>query len=238
LRDSQELWGADQEGALAWKNLQARYFSIGEPPQNVPAADTIHLLPFLCDILEAADRQLLSHCSRVNFYASLLANHLYLTHAEQKTLTLGAFLHDIGKIRINRETLPRNRTARHGKPEPDNAHADLGAQIALQLGLSTQVAQIIAHHHIRYDGRDSPLGPKGNSIPLLGRIVCIAQAFDSLTSGGPRHTPMSVDAALRSISEEAGAGFDPMLTKIFSRAIAVCRETLPALALAPMPSDL
>ena len=56
------------------------------------------LLPLLSDLLEAKDRQLLNHCSRVSFYATLLANRIDLTLAEQKSLALGAFLHDIGKI--------------------------------------------------------------------------------------------------------------------------------------------
>jgi putative nucleotidyltransferase with HDIG domain len=240
LRNSQGLWGANQESAHAWKDMRTRYFSIGELPLNGPAvsSDAIHLLPFLCDLLEATDRQLLSHCNRVNFYATLLATHLRLTQAEQKSLTLGAFLHDIGKIRINKHVFSRNQTAHLGESESGNGHADLGAQIVLRLGLPAEVAQIIACHHTRYDGSDSPRGLQGNGIPLLGRIVCIAQAFDSLTAGEGRRMPMAVDAALRDISREAGTRFDPMLTKIFTRAITVCKETLPALALAPVPSDL
>src|SRR5438046_8877491 len=56
------------------------------------------LLPVHSDLLEAKDGQLLNHCSRVSFYATLLANRINLTLAEQKSLALGAFLHDIGKI--------------------------------------------------------------------------------------------------------------------------------------------
>ncbi|MEK7235716.1 MAG: HD domain-containing phosphohydrolase [Nitrospirota bacterium] len=240
VRNSQGLWGTNQESTQAWQDMQTRYFLIGELPQNAPAvsSDPIHLLPLLCDLLEATDRQLLSHCSRVNFYATLLATQLHLTHAEQKSLTLGAFLHDIGKIRIDKDALSRNQTANLGESESDNGHAELGAQIVLQLGLPAEVAQIIACHHRWYDGSGSPRSLQGHGNPLLGRIVCIAQAFDCLTAGGTRRMPMAVDAALRSISGEAGTHFDPMLTRIFTRAITVHKETLPALALAPMPSDL
>lgn len=240
LRNSQGLWGTNQESINAWKDMQTRYFSIGDLPRNAPAvsSDPIHLLPLLCDLLEATDRQLLSHCSRVNFYTTLLAAQVHLTQAEQKSLTLGAFLHDIGKIRVNKDVFSRNHTADLGKAESGNGHADLGAQIVLRLGLPAEVAQIIACHHTRYDGSDSPRGLQGNGTALLGRIVCIAHAFDCLTAGDPRRMPMAVDAALRGISEEAGTHFDPMLTKIFTRAITACKETLPALALAPMPSNL
>ncbi len=94
------LWGSETECAQAWKELLAGYQAIGKPHQTMrPALKTTpDLLPLLSDLLEAKDRQLLNHCSRVSFYATLLANRINLTLAEQKSLALGAFLHDIGKI--------------------------------------------------------------------------------------------------------------------------------------------
>ena len=240
LRNTQALWGTEQESAHAWRDMQTRYFSIGESLPDAPttSSDTIRLLPFLCDLLEATDRQLLAHCSRVNFYAMLLSTPLHLTQAEQKSLTLGAFLHDIGKIRIGAEAFSRNQTADSGESGSRKRHADIGARIVLRLGLPAEVAQIIACHHTWYDGSNSPHGMQSNSVPLLGRIVCIAQAFDRLTAGDSCRVPMAVDVALRRISGEAGTRFDPMLTKIFARAITERKETLPTLALAPLPSDI
>src|SRR4029078_6355947 len=75
------------------------YEAIGKSGQALSWGDeAADLLPMLSDLLEAKDRQLLNHCSRVSFYATLLANRTNLTVNEQKSLALGAFLHDIGKI--------------------------------------------------------------------------------------------------------------------------------------------
>jgi putative nucleotidyltransferase with HDIG domain len=240
LRSSTALWGTTQESVNAWKEMQIRYFSMDKPRPGTPAAapDAADLLPFLCDLLEAKDRQLLAHCSRVNFYATLLATRLRLTKAEQKTLTLGAFLHDIGKIHIDKDAFSRDQTADLGDPTLHNRHADIGARIVLQLGLPAEVGQIIACHYTWYDGSGAPSGLKGEGIPLLSRIVCLAEAFDCLTAEVSGRLPMAIDAALRRISGEAGIHFDPILTKIFTRAIMECKESLPALALAPLPTDI
>ncbi len=94
------LWGSETECAQAWKELLAGYHSIGKSASDdaAHAEENPDLLPLFSDLLEAKDRQLLNHCSRVSFYATLLANRMDLTVAEQKSLALGAFLHDIGKV--------------------------------------------------------------------------------------------------------------------------------------------
>src|SRR6476620_12155653 len=100
LQSSNALWGSAAECAQAWQELRAGYEAIGRTggPTLPWGDDTADLLPMLSDLLEAKDRQLLNHCSRVSFYATLLGNRTNLTVNEQKSLALGAFLHDIGKI--------------------------------------------------------------------------------------------------------------------------------------------
>src|SRR5437588_1845462 len=85
---STELWGSETECAQAWKNLRTGYQAIGKPMLDLASsAESVpDLLPLLSDLLEAKDRQLLNHCSRVSFYATLLANRINLTLAEQKSL--------------------------------------------------------------------------------------------------------------------------------------------------------
>ena len=86
----------------AWKDVQSNYFAIGKSSSDAVtgAGEVTALIPLLSDLLEAKDRQLLNHCSRVSFYGSLLANQMNLPLPEQKALALGAFLHDIGKISL------------------------------------------------------------------------------------------------------------------------------------------
>lgn len=239
LRKPTALWGTDREGAAAWKELRNQYFSIGKPASEaVSTPSAADLLVLLSDLLEAKDRQLLNHCSRVSFYATLLANRLNLTVTEEKSLTLGAFLHDIGKIRIEGYDFSRDRIGNLVESTSFQEHPNIGAQVALRFGLPTEVVQIISCHHERYDGSGYPHGLHGKEIPLLARIVCIAQVYDHLTAAIPGQSPVAIDDALRQISLEAGTHFDPMLTDIFIQAVTECKESLPAMATAPMPTSV
>jgi putative two-component system response regulator len=86
LKTSTALWGTEQEAAQAWKNVQSTYFAIGKssPDTAMGTGDVTALIPLLSDLLEAKDRQLLNHCSRVSFYASLLANQMTLPSPNRK----------------------------------------------------------------------------------------------------------------------------------------------------------
>ena len=77
---------------------------------------------------------------------------------------------------------------------------------------------------------------RGEGIPLLARIVAIAQAFDNLTVDMPGAHPLSIDDAIRQISLQADTYFDPMLTDLFTRVVRECKSSLPALAIAATPA--
>ena len=143
------------------------------------------LLPLLSDILEATDRQLLNHSSRVSFYATLMAGRLNLTVSEQKSLALGAFLHDVGKTSLPSYRFSEDQILPSGEASLCREHADSGARMIAPLGLPIEVRQIVSSHHERWDGQGYPHGLRGADIPLLARIVGIAQTFDHLTADAP-----------------------------------------------------
>ena len=115
----------------------------------------------LSDLLEAKDRQLLNHCSRVSFYATLLANRTNLTVDEQKSLALGAFLHDIGKIGKEPYRFADDEIVARDRENELRAHPEIGAKMVGPLGLPAAAGQIIAYHHERWDGSGYPHGLKG-----------------------------------------------------------------------------
>lgn len=238
LRNSTALWGTEQDITRAWHELKDGYFAIGKTKgETVPTGgDTTSLIPLLSDLLEARDRQLLNHCSRVSFYASLLANRLNLPVAEQKSLALGAFLHDIGRISAMPQEMgdPQDPAGTAARIAQD--HPDTGARMVLPLGFPAEVGQIIAYHHERFDGLGYPHALRGNGIPLLARIVAIAQTFDHLTVDVPGRQPLSVEDAIRQIGLQAATHFDPMLTELFTRVVQECKSSLPALAIAATPT--
>jgi cyclic di-GMP phosphodiesterase len=195
------------------------------------------LIPLLSDLLEAKDRQLLNHCSRVSFYASLLANQMNLPLPEQKALALGAFLHDIGKVSWFDYKYAANEDAGIGQNARGKEHSEAGARMLLPLGFQAEVGQIVAYHHERFDGVGNPHGLQGAGIPLVARIVAIAQAFDNLTVDIPGNLPLSIEDAVKHITLQAGTHFDPQLTEIFARVVQECKSSLPALAIAKTSSD-
>jgi putative nucleotidyltransferase with HDIG domain len=239
IRTSTELWRSEIESAKAWKELLTGYQAIGksmsEPAGNFESIPD--LLPLLSDLLEAKDRQLLNHCSRVSFYATLLANRINLTLAEQKSLALGAFLHDIGKIGPEAYQFADDEIAVTGESVGNRQHPEQGAKLVLPLGFPAEVGQIIAYHHERWDGTGYPYGLQEEGIPQLARIVCLAQTFDHLTAELPGRTPFSIDDACQQMLSYAGTYFEPKLTELFVRVIQECKGSLPAMAMATTPTD-
>ena len=239
LKTSTDLWGSETECAQAWKKLLAGYQAIGESASDNAShtEEKPDLLPVLSDLLEAKDRQLLNHCSRVSFYATLLANRINLTLAEQKSLALGAFLHDIGKIGPEAYQFADDEIAVTGETLGNRHHPEQGAKLILPLGLPAEVGQIISYHHERWDGSGYPHELQGEGIPQLARIVCLAQTFDHLTAELPGRIPLSIDEACEQMLSHAGAHFEPKLTELFARVIQECKGSLPAMAMATTPTN-
>jgi len=239
LKTSTGLWGSETECAQAWKELLAGYQAIGKPTSDHASNSESmpNLLPLLSDLLEAKDRQLLNHCSRVSFYSTLLANRINLTLAEQKSLALGAFLHDIGKIGPETYQFADDEIAVTGEAVGNRHHPEQGAKLVLPLGLPAEVGQIIAYHHEQWNGSGYPFGLQEEGIPQLARIVCLAQTFDHLTAELPGRTPLSIDDACQRMLSYAGTHFEPKLTELFARVVQECKASLPAMAMATTPTD-
>lgn len=237
LNNSTDLWGDELEGRGACESLKAKYFAIARN-ESASSSEPQDLLPLLSDLLEAKDRQLLNHCSRVSFYATLLANRLNLTTPEQKSLAIGAFLHDIGKISIKNYHFTDEPILPSGESAYSKEHCEIGARMILPLGYPAEVGQIISYHHERWDGSGYPHGLQGEGIPLLARIVSIAQMFDHLTAEIPGRSSLSVDQAIQQIARQANTYFDPMLADQFARVATECKASLPAMAIAATPSSV
>ena len=238
LGTSTGLWGSDRECAQAWQEMREGYEAIGQcSGQSLSIhEDASNLLPMLSDLLEAKDRQLLNHCSRVSFYATLLANRTNLTVEEQKSLALGAFLHDIGKVGNETYRFADDEIVATNTSHELRSHPEIGAKMVSPLGLPAATGQIIASHHERWDGTGYPHGLKGEGIPILARIVCLAQTFDHLTAELPDRIALPIDDASSFIAARAGSYFDPQLTALFTQVVQECKASLPAMAIATSPS--
>ena len=236
LRNSPELWGSPEQDTHAWQTLQADYFSLSpnhEPVAAISSQDEMRLLPMFSDILEATDRQLLNHSSRVSFYATLMAARLNLSLADQKALALGAFLHDIGKTSLPHYRFSDDQVLPSREPVLCREHPGNGARMIESLGLPAEVGQIIAAHHERWDGQGYPLGLQGAEIPRLARIVGMAQLFDHLTADAPGRSPLSMEQAIQRIADPSLMQFDPQLLELFIDVVKESTASIPTMTAVP-----
>jgi putative two-component system response regulator len=166
---------------------------------------------------EFRDPETGGHLQRMAEYARLIAKHLGLPAEDQRMILEAAPMHDVGKVGT-----PDDILRKPGKLTPEEIdimkqHTTMGMQI-LQGSKSRilQTACVIAHtHHEKFDGSGYPRGLSGEAIPLMGRIVAVADVFDALTSKRPYKPAWSIDRAGDSLREGAGAHFDPHCVDAF-----------------------
>ena len=176
-------------------------------------------LPFfevLADTIESQDPCMRGHARRTAFYASLLAERLGLSEAEKRQARLAAFLHDIGKIGVPSALLSREGPLAPEERHEVERHPEVGARLIAPLGVSAGLVAAVRHHHERWDGAGYPDRLQGDAIPIVARIVQIADAYDAMTGGHPDRSPLDRDAALTELVRCAGSQFDPALVKEFA----------------------
>ncbi len=174
----------------------------------------------LAKALEARDDDTASHSLNVTKYAMLLGQQLGLDDEEIRVLGQGAMLHDLGKIGIPDEILKKPGDLDDVEFERIKEHPRLTSEILAPLETSNYYSSIARSHHERWDGKGYPDGLNGEDIPLLARIVAIADAWDAMTSNRVYRAGMSEQTALAILEKEKGWGqWDPYLIEEFIKVI-------------------
>ncbi|MGD0379627.1 MAG: HD domain-containing phosphohydrolase [Acidimicrobiales bacterium] len=196
---------------LARRVEEARTQGIEDEP--VVAAEKILAL---AGALNAHDRRTRGHGERVRAYTDLIADELDLPSADRDRLRWSALLHDIGKLAVHPHILNKPDKLDDDEWMVMKNHplegAKLTAPLASWLG---QWASTIAEHHERYDGAGYPYGLAGEEISLGGRIVAVADCYDTMTSVRSYKRPMSPEAARAELATCAGSQFDPHVVRAF-----------------------
>jgi putative two-component system response regulator len=177
----------------------------------------LELLNRLAMASEYHDEHSLGHARRVGAAASAIGEVLGLPDAEGRELRLAGPLHDVGKVALPLELLTRHGRLTPLEMETIKTHTTVGSRLLRGSGSALlDTAEVIARtHHERWDGRGYPDGLAGEEIPLPGRLVAIADAFDVLTHDCPYHAAMGVDAAVEEIERGSGAAYDPAAVHAF-----------------------
>ncbi len=153
------------------------------------------------------------HSEAVARYAGLLAEHLAVGAKELERIRLAARLHDIGYLALPRELAGRE-PADEFEREVKASHAEIGHDLLAQMPFLKETAQLVRHHHERFDGRGYPDNLTMDEIPLGAQIIALADYFvNSLTAAEPRSA--DAEAALEKLKAAAGARFNPELVVAF-----------------------
>ncbi|MBW2502687.1 MAG: HD-GYP domain-containing protein [Deltaproteobacteria bacterium] len=174
----------------------------------------------LAKALEARDDDTASHSMNVTKYAMLLGRQLGLDDEEMRILGQGAMLHDLGKIGIPDEILKKPGDLDEIEFARIKEHTLLTSEILAPLETSNYYSSIARSHHERWDGNGYPDGLDGENIPLLARIVAVADAWDAMTSNRVYRAGMSEPVALEILEKEKSWGqWDPYLIEQFIKVI-------------------
>ncbi|MBF0271848.1 MAG: HD domain-containing protein [Magnetococcales bacterium] len=182
----------------------------------------LQTLQSLSKALEAKDSYTQSHSARVSKYAVMLGKHLGLPEATLKVLNKGALMHDLGKIGVPDAILNKPAPLTDEEFVIMRTHARYTATIMRPLHRFHEFLEIAAWHHEHWDGSGYPDGLAGEKIPLLARIVSIADTWDAMTGDRVYRKGMPPEKALGILEREQDAGqWDPNLVRRF---IALIRE--------------
>ncbi len=173
------------------------------------------MLKSLVNALEAKDLYTGKHSERVTRYASEAARALGCSEDQLESVQTVGYLHDIGKIGISDSILNKPGPLSIDEYEIVKKHPSMGDSIVSELGLSPEERSIIRHHHERWDGRGYPDCLSGERIPLLARVLSIADAFDAMTSIRAYRNAMSLDQALTELLKNRSKQFDPFALDAF-----------------------
>jgi len=135
-----------------------------------------------------------------------------------RALSLGAVVHDIGKVFIPGAVLHKPGRLTAEEWEAVKRHPLDGARMMLGAAASDGVRRVVAEHHERWDGRGYPLGLRGEEIDFNARVVAVADAFDAMTSERPYRRAAGYEAAAAELERCAGTQFDPLVVLTFLRA--------------------
>ncbi len=177
----------------------------------------------LVNMIEHRDTYTAGHTARVGYYSELIAMEMGLDTEIIRTLKKAAVLHDIGKIATPDSVLLKPGKLSELDHDLIKVHAYAGYEILSRINMYKDLAEIIKHHHEWYDGTGYPDGLRGEEIPLLSRILTVADAFDAMTTNRIYKARKEVQAALQEMEKLAGVQFSPDVVTAALKALANVR---------------
>ncbi|HEY6761790.1 MAG TPA: HD-GYP domain-containing protein [Baekduia sp.] len=179
----------------------------------------VGVLAALVQTLSLRDRMTARHSAAVARYARAIAEEVGCTTAEQELVHTAGLLHDIGKFAFPDRILLANRKLDDDDWKIVRTHPYQGARLVRRINGYGPVAEIILAHHERIDGRGYPRGLTGEQIPLLSRMISIADTYDVMTARDSYRDPVSQAEAIAELRRVSGAQLDGRLVEAFIRVL-------------------
>jgi len=167
--------------------------------------------------IEATDPYTRGHSERVAKLSAQIAQQMGLSSQEVEHLRLAALLHDVGKIGVSREVLGKRCSLNECERQEVQEHLRIGVRILEPVEFLRPVLPAIRHHHEHYDGSGYPSGLRGKEIPLLARVLAVADAWDAMLSDRPYRRALSPREAAQEMLRNAGSQFDPQVVEALLR---------------------
>ncbi len=165
--------------------------------------------------VDAKDENTSQHSKRVSEYSVMIAKRMGLPDEECANLKKSALLHDIGKIGIPDSILNKPGRLTDEEYEVMKSHTVRGANILKEFTLIDHIVEGAQFHHEKYDGTGYPEGLKGKDIPLYGRIIGVADAFDAMTANRVYRKKLDFDYVINELKRCRGTQFDPEILDVF-----------------------
>lgn len=184
--------------------------------RNKVLIESIKALSAAVDAKEhSTEHSTVKHSERIAHLALMMADEVELSPADRSNLELAAYMHDVGKIGISEAILRKPDRLSEAEWEEIKTHPDTASHILSNIEQLEDLAQIIRHHHEWVEGSGYPDGLSGEQIPLLSRILAVADAFDAMTSDRPYRRAMTEREAIRQLKKASGTQFDSTIVEIF-----------------------
>ncbi|MDH4139829.1 MAG: HD domain-containing protein, partial [Coriobacteriia bacterium] len=173
----------------------------------------------LAAAVDAKDPFTRGHSDRVAMYATMMGQRLGLSMEQCTALEMAAYLHDIGKIGVREEILLKPGRLDDAEMSQMRHHPLIGANILKPVGFPWPITPVVRHHHERWDGDGYPAGLKGEEIPLLARVLTVADAFEAMTADRPYRSGRSISQGIEELRRCSGSQFDTRIVEAFIEAL-------------------
>jgi len=188
---------------------------VSSPPSFHLVKDEIQGIMALARSVEEKDRATEGHCHRLERLAIRAGERLGLSGQRLVDLSYGAYLHDVGKVKVPDRILGKAGPLTDDEWVEMRRHAEYGADMLYEKPFLRAAARIVVCHHENYDGSGYPRGLRGEEMPIEARIISVVDAYDAITSARPYQVAAARPKAVQELRLNAGTQFDPRVVRAF-----------------------